>query len=706
MRINSGQFAAPTLHQKQWRFFVPRMQISRLFLGVSAVLGAECIYAAGVPTLDVIEVEGGSEELIGAADSANQGTVLKKQIEARTVYRPGEIIETTPGLIMTQHSGEGKAGQYFLRGFNLDHGTDLLTTVDGMIVNQRSHGHGQGWTDLNFLIPELVSDLQYKKGPYYAEEGDFSTAGAVHVNYLSKLPKSIISAGVGEGGYRRIFAADSVTSGKGDTLYALELFHNDGPFRNPDDYRKINGVMRYSQGDAANGFNFTAMAYRGRWNATDQIPQRAVDSGLLSSRLDAIDPSDGGSAYRYSLSGAWQQTQNNTITKANAYVIRHDLKIFSNFTYFLDDPVNGDQFAQPGQRTMAAANASKTWLSQWQQRDMENTFGVQLQRDNISNALLKTKERQTLSTVRDDDIVESSMAVYAQNSTQWFEKFRTVAGLRSDFYRFDVQSDNSANTGEATDSITNPKLSMIFGPWNKTEYYVNMGGGFHSNDARGTTISIDPQTGLSAERVMPLVRTKGYEAGVRTALIPHVQTTFTVYRLDIDSELLFLGDAGTTEAGRASRREGFEFANFYSPAPWLTMDLDIAYARARFTEDDPAGDKIPGAVEGVASLGAAVDNLGAYFGGLHLRYFGPRPLIEDNSVRSSSTTGVNGEIGYKLDKAWRVVLEGFNLLDKPGNAIEYFYASRLPNESAEGVEEKHFHPIESRTFRLNIVGNF
>lgn len=683
---------------------------ANITLAVSGVATPLITHAAGIPTLEVVEVRASAENLVGTADSANQGTVLKKQLDARTVYRQSELMESVPGLIATQHSGEGKAGQYYVRGINLDHGTDLRTSVDGMLVNQRSHGHGQGWTDLNFLIPELVSGLQYKKGPYYAEEGDFSSAGSVNIGYLDTLPQGISSIGIGQQGYRRLLLADSPKLGTGNLLYAAEVHTKDGPWINPDDYRRFNAVLRYSQGDDQNRFNVTAMAYRGLWNATDQIPLRAVNSGAIP-RLGAVDPSDGGDVYRYSLSSAWQRMSGNGITRANAYVIQHDLNLFSNFTYCLDDIartgqcLTGDQFYQPDKRVMSAANVSQSWLTQWGERDVENTIGLQLQNDNIFNGLMSTKQRQVWGTTRRDHIIETSAAVYLQNSTRWAEKFRTVAGLRSDFYRFKVNSDNTANSGRENASITNPKLGLIFGPWAKTEYYINLGGGFRSNDARGTTITIDPKSSLPVDRVTPLVRTKGADIGLRTAIIPGLQSTFTVYQLESDSELLFLGDAGTTEASRPSRRTGFEFANYYQPADWLVIDADIAYAKARFRDGAPEGNRIPGAPEGIASLAALVDNIGPWFGSLHLRHFGPRALVEDNSVRSSSSTLLNGQVGYKLRKNVRVALQIFNLLNRKADAITYYYESQLANEAAP-VSDKHFHPVESRSLRLTLTSNF
>ena len=685
---------------------LPRNALVAALAGVAAVSGTSA-WAGGEQAIERIEVIGkASTNLVGVADSANVGTVTKAQLDARTVYRPGELLEATPGLVVSQHSGEGKANQFYLRGFNLDHGTDLRTTVDGMVVNQRSHAHGQGWTDLNFIIPELATGLEYRKGPYYASEGDFSSAGAVRLKYANTLPKGIADVSFGQNGYRRAAVAKSSAVGDGHLLYAFEALHNDGPFVHPDNYGKINAVLRYSQGDASDGFSVTGMAYKAKWNATDQITQRAIDSGLISSRFDSIDPSDGGNSHRYSVSGAWQRATETTSTKVNAYVIGWQLNLFSNFTYFLDDPVNGDQFHQPDKRTTSAVNASHTWQMPWGGQESETTVGIQFQNDNIFNGLYSTKARQILSSTRADHIVESCVGIYVENATRWTDWFRTVAGLRGDSYRFNVRSDNALNSGKAPASIGNPKLNLIFGPWAKTEYYVNMGGGFHSNDARGATIAVDPKSGNPADKVPGLVRAKGYEVGVRTSIIPGLQTSLSLYQLDFASELIFAGDAGTTEAGRPSRRTGFEFANYYKLDNWLTLDADLAFAKARFKDADPVGNRIPGAVEGVASVALALDNIGPYFGALQWRYFGPRPLIEDNSARSSNTATFNGRIGYKINKDLRVELEGYNLTDRKASAIDYFYTSRLQGEPAAGVNGVHFHPLESRSFRVSLNANF
>ena len=662
------------------------------------------LWAQNIATLPPVEVQGSRNSVLGDAGTANEGVVTQQQLEARTVYRPGELLEAVPGLVVSQHSGEGKANQFYLRGFNLDHGTDLRTTIDGMLVNQRSHAHGQGWTDVNFMIPELSTRLEYRKGPFFAAEGDFSSAGAVNVQYANTLPNGIFSLGKGQNGFARTLLADSPQLGNGHLLYAIELLHNDGPFTVGDNYQKKNGVLRYSEGTQANGFNLTAMGYSAQWHATDQIPLRAVQSGALG-RFDAVDQTNGGQASRYSLSGAWRQTSDNATTSVNAYVIRQQLNLFSNFTYFAGNPLTGDQFVQPDQRTTTGMNVSQSYAATFLGREAEFTVGAQFQNDSIANALRNTVARQVISTTRADQIGERSLGLYGESKVRWNDSFRSVVGVRADHFNFKVNSDNPANSGVASDTKFSPKVNLVFGPFQKTEFYTGAGYGFHSNDARGTVLSLDPKTGQPSDKVEPLVRSKGIEFGVRTEAIAGLQSTLSFYRLDFDSELTFAGDAGTTEAGRASRRVGFEFSNYYKPTRWLTIDADIAFARARYRGVDPAGNHIAGAGEGVVSVALAVDKLGPYFGALQLRYFGPRALLEDNSVRSKSTATLNGRMGYKFNPKLTIALEGFNLTNRTASAIDYYYASQLKGE-ANPVGDIHFHPIESRNFRVTLVANF
>jgi outer membrane cobalamin receptor len=659
--------------------------------------------------LQRVLVEGARANQIGLSDSASSGSVGAKQLEQLTVYRPGELLEATPGLIASQHSGEGKANQFYLRGFNLDHGTDLATWVDGMPVNQRSHAHGQGWTDLNFLIPELVTRLDYRKGPYSATEGDFSSAGKTAIAYANRLVSPLASLTLGRDNYARTVLAGSPDAGGGSLLYALELMKNDGPWTRPDGYRKINAVLRYSRGYSNNGWNVTAMHYRGHWNATDQIPLRAVGNGQLG-RFDTVDLSDGGEAQRSSLSGAWRRTSSEQASSLSAYVIRNRLDLYSNFTYFMNDPVNGDQFSQPDRRVSTGLDGSHTWhVYREGAVTSDLSVGVQLQNDNIFNGLYDTRARRRLATTREDHIVETSGALFVESATRWSDALRTVVGLRANAYRFRVEGDRLENSGRARDTLATPSLSVAYGPWKSTELYFNYGHGFHSNDARGTVATLDPKTLDPVDATPGLVRSRGMEVGLRTVAIPNMETTVSLYRLDFDSELTYIGDAGNTEAGDPSRRHGIELSNSYRANKWLTLNVDAAYAHARSRGGNPAGsraaDKIAGAVEGVAQVGLTVERAGPWSGALRLRYFGPRPLIEDDSVRSHASVTLNGRVGYRVGKDMRLELEGFNLTNRRDSAIDYYYASRLANE-AQAVDDIHFHPIEPRSLRLSFVKNW
>jgi hypothetical protein len=646
-----------------------------------------------------------ADDVIGLATAASHGYLAASQLEGRSLQRPGDILERVPGVVISQHSGEGKANQYYVRGFNIDHGTDLALFVAGVPVNMPTHGHGQGWADLNFLIPELVGGVVYKKGPYFADEGDFSSAAAIHTSYLNVLDEAVVKLEAGENGYRRGLLADSFRLGGGTLLYALEGFHNDGPWERGDDYRRLNGVLRYTKGDARSGASLTLMGYDGRWDSTDQVPERAILDGRIG-RFGLVDPADGGRAHRYSLSFEGQRGTSTTMTRFHAYAIDSRLNLFSNFTYFLDDPVRGDQFEQEDDRRVFGLSASRQWSVAWGARDVEARLGASSRHDDIGAVgLFHTAARRRLEAVRDDEVAQTSGALFAEASVRWTPWLRTQAGLRGDLYRFDVTSSEPRNSGVDAEALVSPKLAVALGPWRNTELFANAGFGFHSNDGRGATITVDPKTGEPAERVSPLVRSKGAELGLRTLALPRTHATVALWGLDIDSELVFVGDAGTTEAGRPSRRLGVELAADVSPRPWLTLDASYAFSRARFRDDDPAGDRIPGAVEGVLTAGVAADH-GRWLGNLRVRRFGGRPLIEDDSVRSAPSTLVTAQLGVNLTSRVQLKLDVFNLLDAEASDVDYFYASRLPGEPDEGVDDVHTHPVEPRTIRVGISARF
>jgi len=629
------------------------------------------------------------------------------------MLRAGDILEGIPGVLISQHSGEGKANQYYLRGFNLDHGTDFATSIAGVPVNMPTHAHGQGYTDLNFIIPELVSGVQYRKGTYSAEDGDFSSAGSARFSYWNTLPNPIASLTAGEGKYFRLLLGLSPRIRSGNLLGGLELIGNDGPWVNPDEYRKVNGIVRYSRGTPEHGFSVTAMGYHGTWNATDQIPQRAVTSGFP--RFGAIDPTDGGTSYRYSLSTEFQDLKPGSLTKASAYVIKYDLDLFSNFTYFLSDTLQGDQIEQSDERVVTGFRFSH----ETGDPKLKQTIGCDIRNDNIAEVgIYHTEARRRLSAIRADHVSELSLSPFLQSDIQLNSRLRTLLGIRADGYRFNVASSYPPYSGGDVAGIVSPKVSVIVGPWGPLNLYANGGFGFHSHDARGARFNAPEQTqarqaksgstepqhfpvpGGPAIALSPLlVRTKGAEIGARFS--PRTwSATASIWGLDIDSETVFLGDAGLTAPSRPSRRTGIELTFECRPEEWLRLETAFAYSRARFLDVDPAGNYIPGAVEGVASASVAYQNSSGTFGELRVRYFGPRPLIEDNSVRSDASTILNTEFGYRAHKNWSVALQIFNLLDRKVSDVDYYYRSRLPGEPAEGIADVHSHPQEPRSFRL------
>jgi outer membrane receptor protein involved in Fe transport len=676
--------------------------------------------------------------------SPSEKNVSGEEVNARPFSRPAEALEVVPGLIVTQHSGDGKANQYFLRGFNLDHGTDLAIWVDDMPVNMRTHAHGQGYADLNFLIPELISLVNIRKGPYFADEGDFSSVGAVHINLLDSI-KSIASITVGSFGYRRGFGVTSTKIGEGTLLVAGEASAYNGPWDNPDSLRKLNGVMRYSEGTAEDGFSLTGMAYANHWNSTDQIPSRAIASGEIG-LYGAFDPSDGGNANRFSLSGRWAQTDEGGSSKANFYVIKSSLNLWNNFTYFLSDPVNSDQFHQHDGRILGGINGSHTFKGQFADLPMETEIGVQSRYDDIRLDLNNTVQRQFLSPIRSDAVQEGSVGLFVQNTLHWTDWLRTNVGWRGDFYQASVNSFfTPANSGNASAFIGSPKFGVVLGPFAKTEFFVNAGEGFHSNDARGVTITESPIDGSPVQASPFLVRTKGAEVGLRTKMIPGLTSAVSLFLLDSASEIIFAGDAGNTVASRPSRRYGIEWTNDYHPLPWLSLEADIAATHARFRGDDPEkaalyaslagfpaaqignapGSYIPGAPTVIASAGIRLGEKTGWFSALRYRYFGPRPLTEDNAFVSPATGLLNAQVGYRFDNGWRVQLDAFNILNSRSDQITYAYGSLLKSDSLfamcfpaagtpsapaavcqNGVMDRVLHPVEPLAIRLTVAGQF
>jgi hypothetical protein len=649
-----------------------------------------------------IEVRGRADDLIGIATSAGEGIVGRVDLERRPILRAAELVEATPGVVATQHSGGGKANQYFLRGFNLDHGTDFNVEVEGVPVNMPTHGHGQGYADLNFLIPELVDRVRYRKGPYHADVTDFSTAGAASLDLVRTLPSAIVSVTGGSYDYGRLLYASSFTTrDDGDLVVGVEGFHEDGPWNRGDDYDGFRGALRYAKGDAARGFSITALGYDADWLATDQVPRRAVEEGLID-RFGLIDPGPRGGTERFSLSAELHRGDSTSLQSLRAFVLSYDFHLFSQFTFFLDDPENGDQFEQRDDRLVAGLEWQRSWSAEWGGRSVENRAGVQLRGDDIDNGLFRTRDLERLSTIRTDDVELLGGGPWVESSVRWNDWFRTTLGLRADVWAASVESDHPENSGGADDTLLSPKVALVFGPWNDTEVYVNAGGGFHSNDARGAVIRIDPTTGDPVNRVDPLVRTEGIDVGFRTTALERLNTSLTLFQLDLDSELVFVGDGGATEAGRPSRRRGVEWTSHYTATDWLAFELDVTVTDAEFDDDDPAGRLIPGSIEDTLAAAVTFGRDDRLSGSLRWRYFADVPLIEDGSAVWSSASSLNGRAAYRFASGLQVALDVFNLLDRDDSDIEYFYASRLPGEPDQGIDDVHFHPMTPISARLSV----
>lgn len=643
-----------------------------------------------LPDEGPIIVYGRALEQIGEASSGSEGVVGYADFEDRPLSRVGELAENVPGLVATQHSGTGKANQFFLRGFNLDHGTDFAGFVDGAPINMRTHGHGQGYLDLNFLIPELVERIEYTKGPYHAELGDFASAGSAAFITRSRIDRPLAEVTFGSFGYYRGLVAGSASVAGGDLLAGFEGTLSNGPWQLDENLEKFNGLVKFTSDRWSLGLS----GYTSRWTSTDQVPLRAIDAGLID-RLGFIDPDLGGKASRLALNVNGKLGS----TKLSAYAIGSRLRLTSNFTYFLDDPMNGDQFRQVDRRGVFGGSVRHEQLTTLGSIPLTWRVGGDLRYDRIGLVGLYRSSAGTIrEAVREDSVRQLGGALYAEAEASLSPALRLVLGLRGDALGYKVRADRPDNSGNGSDAIITPKVALAWKVAPGLELYTNYGEGYHSNDVRGATITTDPATGDPADPVPVFARSRGYEVGARVER-GSLTASLVGFHLDLESELVFVGDAGTTEPSAASRRTGAEATLFWKPSDIITLDAAAALTRARF-RNVGMDDRIPGAVERVLSAGLSVQPTRALTLTTRLRHFGSAPLIEDNSARSRDTTLFN--LGGFLDIG-RLTLsaELLNAFNSRDADITYFYASRLPGEPARGIEDIHFHPVEPRQIRVS-----
>ena len=657
-------------------------------------------------SLDVVVVTAARRELIGTTSTASEGIVVNDELALTPAFRPGQLLETVPGLEVTSHSGEGKANQYLMRGYNLDHGTDLAVSVDGMPINNPTHAHGQGYTDLNFMIPEMATNIKYTKGTYYADQGDFASVGSIHLSYLNRIPDEA-TVTVGTLGFQRVFTAGSFSAAGGSVLGALELQHYDGPWDNPDDLRKVNAVLRYSNGDDRDGMSLTGMFYHGLWNATTDQPERAVEEGLIG-RYGTLDPSDGGKAQRGSLSAQYHASSGDGQFDANAYAVNNQLTLWNNFTHFLVDPVNGDQEAQHENRVIVGGSASYKLPVQLLGIKTDLLSGAQIRYDINDVSRLPTRDRAVLTAAEDplnfsetDHVHLVNLSAYEQATSHWTDWFRTVLGIREDYIH---GIDSGTNTGAKGASIFQPKGSLIFTVAPTTEVYISAGRGFHSDDLRGVT----PAASTGQAGAQLIAKQVGEEVGLRQELLQgRITATVAIFNLDAASETTYDPDAGQDSAGPASRRYGYEINLTYQALRWLEFYASYSGDHARFKTDfddgtGHVGRFLPNAPVATGSFNIYVKDLGPWSGGLEYRYLGREPLSSDNQVQGSGYGEWNGDGRYTFGDNWNVGLGLYNILGVRANAADFWYIDRLRGEPADGVADVHSHPLEPRTVRITL----
>ena len=680
--------------------------------------------AAGEPATIVssVVITASRVNLMGSAETASEGVITQKELSLRPIYRPGQLLETTPGLVVTAHSGEGKANQYLVRGFNLDHGTDIANFIDDIPINRPTNAHGQGYSDVNFFMPELAQGLNFTKGPYYASVGDFGAVASTHLRLLDTIPNQV-SASVGSLGMYNVFAGGTKTFSDDDRLLGAVYYgHVGGPWDHPDNFRKYTATLRYSHGTAAEGWNVTAMYYKGDGNFTTDQPLRAVQEGLIS-RLGSLDPSDGNTSERWSLSSHWAHFTENWKFAASGYFINSKMTLWNDFTHFLTDPVNGDQEQQDESRNAFGGQGSATW-EQVYANDITNetVFGVQVRHDDAQIDRKHTLQRQLLNycellqadgsylqtaavngACNADRVNLTDAGLYVEDTARWTHWFRTVIGLREEYYAATDHSLVTGFTGSQDQTLFQPKGSLILGPFYQTEFYLSAGRGFHSDDVRGVfgTVPIEGIPALAGKTPL-LEPADGSEIGIRSNILPKLQLQVALFQEDFKSELAYDAEAGQDSASAPSRRQGVEISGQYRPVRWIEFNADLAFSRPRYQGSKAElasfglnGPYIAEAPNFIGSFGVLVDNLGPWFGGLQWRDLGAYPVVD--GLKRPSDPGyseINADAGYNVNAHLRLQATIFNLTNTKANAAAYFYTARLPGEPPEGVDGMQVHPLE------------
>lgn len=631
--------------------------------------------------------------------ASSEQLIPGKDFELRPHGRPADVLRLIPGLIINQHQGGGKAEQYLLRGFDADHGTDVALFVDGVPVNLRSHAHGQGYADLHFLIPETIRAVDALKGPYFVEYGDFDTAGAVKFLTRDSVEENTLEISGGSFNTQRYLALLSPTRDRVKTFIAAEGYRSDGPFDHPNGYVRFN-LFAKATTDLAEDMRLglSASHYRAEWHGSGELPARAIRSGVVD-RFGAIDPNEGGITERtnVNLDYVWKVAEDQKAS-VNAYASYYRLTLFNDFTFFLDDPDQGDLINQRDRRWVAGLDAQYEVKHRPFGMPLTSTAGVQYRIDTPRVVLAHAVQRHQVSRVQDVEIVEQSVSPFVKFDLAPVEKVRLVAGARGDVFTFDITERVNATeeraSGTATRARPNVKANLILGPWLATEFFANFGTGFHSNDARAV---------IANPRLEALPTATGYEVGFKSRLLPRTEISATYWFLDLSSELVFVGDEGTTEARGKSHREGLEVAATISLLDWLTFKGDFTYTSK--TEFVDTGLPIPLAPRWTARAELTARLPWGLSTSAEMRYLGDRVADDFGHHTARGYTLFNWSARYRY-KGLEAFLSIENLADVKWREAQFFFTSRLPGEPAGGVEDIHFTPGNPRTFLGGLALHF
>ena len=613
--------------------------------------------------------------------------ISKIDLQTTPVNSSQEILRKVPGLFIGQHAGGGKAEQIFLRGFDIDHGTDIAISVDGMPVNMVSHAHGQGYADLHFVIPETVEKIDFGKGTYYANKGDFATAGYVAFQTKDKIEKSSIGVEVGQfNTLRTVGLFNLLGNQKTQSAYiATEYILTDGPFDSPQNFNRINLLGKYSAILNDNSkFTVLASRFTSKWDASGQIPQRLVDNGMIS-RFGAVDDTEGGNTSRTNFNASLiKPIDENTFLKANAFYSNYKFELYSNFTFFLDDPINGDQIKQKEDRDIYGMNAELNKKSKINDTDVLLQFGVGFRADATTDSELShTLNRSVLlENIKLGDIDESNLFTYL-NSEFNFGKLMINPAIRLDYFKFNYQDKLMENYKTQSESKVkfSPKLNFIYSQNNNLQFFVKSGMGFHSNDARVVVQN-------SGKQILPTAI--GTDIGTIWKPFPKLIVNSALWYLFLEQEFVYVGDAGIIEPSGKSKRMGAELGLRYQLNDWLYFDADANYTYARSIDEPKGQDYIPLAPDFTTTGGLSFQKLNGFSGGIRYRYLKNRPANEDNSIVAKGYFISDLNVNYQYKNInFGIAVE--NIFDTAWNETQFATESRLQNEP-ESVEEIHFTP--------------